>query len=118
MAELIVEAGQRQDDIILNATGPETYTFESLVRLIASRVGSRTVIVHVKPGFVALFSHVVGYLVNDVLLTKDELGALMANLLDPGGPPTARGSLSEWLTRTADTLGRHYASELGRHFRS
>lgn len=117
MAELAVEAGQRNDNAILNAAGPEIYTFESLVRLIASRVRSRAAIVHVHPRFLNLLSQVTGYVVNDVLLTKDELGALMANLLDPGGPPTVRGSFSEWLARNADALGRQYASELERHFR-
>lgn len=117
VAELAVGAGQRTDHVILNAAGPEIYTFESLVRLIANRVRSRAAIVHVHPGLLHLASHVVGYFVNDALLTKDELDALMANLLDPGGPPTTRGSFTEWLARNADTLGRRYASELGRHFR-
>ncbi len=41
MADIAVAAGQRRDNEIIDAVGPEVYSFETLVKLIASVVGSR-----------------------------------------------------------------------------
>src|SRR2546421_477270 len=49
VAAIAVAAGHREDDVVLDAVGPETYKFEELVRLIANTVGRRPVIVHVAP---------------------------------------------------------------------
>ena len=40
MADIAVAAGQRRDNEIIDAVGPEVYSFETLVKLIASVVGS------------------------------------------------------------------------------
>lgn len=49
VAELAVEAGHQKADQIIDAAGPETYTDEGLVRLIAHTIGSRPRIVRVPP---------------------------------------------------------------------
>lgn len=101
---------------MVDAVGPETYTFLDLVRLIAESIGSRSRIVPA-PGWVAmLIARLIGCVTRDVVLTRDELTGLMANLLVSKAPPTGRTRLSDWLKRHADTVGRGYASELGRHF--
>jgi uncharacterized protein YbjT (DUF2867 family) len=60
VAALAVEAGHRSEDLVLDAAGPETYTYEALVRLIAGTVGSRARIVHVGPGLVRVLAGLVG----------------------------------------------------------
>ena len=52
--------------------------------------------------------------VRDVLLTRDEIAGLMANLLVTNSPPAGTTKLSEWAREHAADLGRRYASELGR----
>ena len=96
--------------------GPETSTFEELVRLIAGKVGSRARLVHVRPGLALLLSRLTGYAVRDVVLTRDEIEGLMANLLVSDGPSTGQTRLSDWLEQNADTVGATYASELRRHY--
>jgi NADH dehydrogenase len=71
----------------------------------------------VPPGLGLFLSRAIGYFVGDVLLTREEVDGLMANLLVSSGQPTGRTLLSEWLARHADTLGAKYASEVKRHFR-
>jgi hypothetical protein len=81
VAELAVEAGHQKADQIIDATGPETYTYEGLVRLIADTVGSRARIVHVPPRVGLGCAKLIGLLVGDMVLTREELDGLMAGLL-------------------------------------
>ena len=117
VAEIAVRAGQATDDRIVDAVGPEVYTFEELVRLIAAKVQSRARIVHLPPGLAFLLARLIGYLVRDVVITRDEIAGLMANLLVSDGPPTGKTRFSEWLEQHKDRVGTRYASELERHYR-
>ncbi len=117
VAALAVDLAGLGDSVVCDATGPETYTFEDLVRLIRARVQSRSFIVHVPPLFALLVGYIFGPLLRDVLITRDEVGGLMDGLLVSELPPTCPTRFSEWLLEHADRLGRAYASELERHYR-
>jgi NADH dehydrogenase len=54
--------------------------------------------------------------VRDVLVTRDELEGLMAELVTTDGPATGTRSLREWLARNAGVVGTGYASEIARHY--
>ena len=116
MADLMVDAGSRGDNMHVDAVGPEIFTFEELARLIAQKINRTVMIMHMPPGLALLASQVIGLFVNDVVLTKEEVSGLMAGLLVSKEPPTGKTKLSEWLTQNADKVGATYASELGRHF--
>ena len=62
-------------------------------------------------------TRLVGLLMRDVALTRDEVDGLMAGLLTSGKPPTGRTRLADWLDDNADSLGRRYVSELRRNYR-
>lgn len=117
VAEISVRAAEQRENIIVDAVGPEVYTFAEFVRLIAQEVGSRTRLVHVPPALALLGVRLLGYLVNDVVLTREELAGLMQNLLVTESPPTGQTRFSQWLAQKADQVGTRYASELERHFR-
>jgi len=116
VADLCVRAGQRDENEVMDAVGPETFTFEELVRLIARKIGRRARIVHVPPPAALAASRLIGYLVRDVVVTKDELEGLMAGLVATEGPPTGERRLSEWLTENAASVGARYGSEVARHY--
>ena len=117
VAEMAVSAGRESGNQVMDAAGPETNTFEELVRLIAGSVGSRSRLVRMPRPLALAFTTLGGYLVRDVVLTRDEADGLMAGLLVSQGPPTGKTSLRDWLAENGDLLGRRYASELGRHYR-
>ncbi len=117
MAELAVNAAHQDENVILDAVGPEIFTIDELVRLIAGSVGSRARIVHLTPELALFLSRLIGLAVGDVVLTRDEVRGLMAGLLVSPHPPGGRTRLSEWLRLNAASVGSRYASELGRHFR-
>ena len=118
LAELAVRLGAETKNAIADAAGPETFTFEELVRLVARAAGSRAWIFHAPPGLALLAARALGLFVGDVLLTPDEVKGLMGNLLVSKAPPAGRTRLSAWLAENAHLMGARYASEVRRHFRS
>ena len=117
LAALAVAAGSQTEDTVTDAVGPETLTFEALLHLLASAVGSRCRFIHTSPTVSLVLTGLVGVLIRDVVLTRDEIDGLMAGLLTSDGPPTGTTSLSEWLDANGEGLGRRYVSELRRNFR-
>jgi uncharacterized protein YbjT (DUF2867 family) len=117
LAALLAEAGTRHDPVELDAVGPEQYRFTDLVAVLRSAVGSRSRIVTVPRELALGLSRVVGRVVGDVVLTRDELEGLRANLLVSDAPPTSSMSFREWTHEHGRELGRRYASELARHYR-
>ena len=91
-------------------------SLEELVRQIAQAVDSRARLVRLPPWVALLGSKLLGLLVRDVLLTKDEVDGLLSNLLVTAGPETAPKKLSDWLGENAGQVGSRYASELSRHY--
>ena len=117
-AALCVEAGARDDDVTLDAAGPDRWAYEGLVQLIRRAVRSRARIWHSPTGVALAAARVAGLLLRDVVVTRDELEALGAGLLVSHEPPTGSDRFETWLTTNADRLGRRYTSELRRDFRA
>jgi uncharacterized protein YbjT (DUF2867 family) len=117
LGEIAVDASHDDRRTTLDAIGPETFTFEELVRMLASAVRRNARIMHVDPSVALAFAQLVGLFVGDVTLTRDEIRGLMSNLLVTDSPPNAATRFSEWLRSHADNIGVAYASELARHFR-
>ena len=117
VADMAVRAGHQDDNIILDAVGKETFTFDQLVRMIARQINSRAKIVHVRPRLALFFAQMIGCLVRDVVITRDEIDGLMSNLLISETEATTPTRFSEWLNLNADRIGRRYISGLERRYR-
>ena len=117
MADLAVRSAQQESNLICDAVGLESFAFEDLVRLIASTIGRRTKLIHASPAVTISLLSVLEPFVGDVILTREEIDSLMANLLASTQPATGQTLLSDWLVQNRLTVGTKYASELKRHFR-
>jgi NADH dehydrogenase len=117
MTDLVVQAGQHQENMLIDAVGPDIFTFEELVRLLADKLQRKVLITHVSPQLGFALGKLIEPLIGDVLITRDEIAGLMADLLISQQPPTGHTHLSAWLDEHAHTVGKAYASELGRHYR-
>lgn len=117
MAAMAVDAALRDENTVIDAVGPETYTFDELLALLKGTLHSRTRVMHLPPRLTLAFSRIIGVFLRDVLLTADEVAGLTAGLLVTEGASTGATRLSDWLRANATTVGRQYASELERHYR-
>ncbi len=114
LAQLAVEQGKQMDNVIIDAIGPETFTYRGLVETIGEIIGKRRPVVSVPPWMGYVVAWVIGKLVHDVMITRDEIRGLMDNLLYVDSPPTGRTKLTEWAKARSATLGLHYTSEIAR----
>ena len=117
VAAQAVEAGSQDGDSIADAAGPETFRYEALVRLVASAVGVRSRLLHTPPSIGLVLTRLVGVMVRDVVLTRDEVDELMSGLFTSSAAPTGTTRMSDWLQDNSKSLGRKYVSELRRNFR-
>ena len=116
LADIAVEVGESEQNIIIDAVGPEKYTFEELVRLMGREMGLKRAYVHVPPWMVYILVKIIGLVVGDVILTWDKVKGLMKNLLVTESSPTGKTLFSRWLKENVDRLGKKYHSELERHY--
>jgi uncharacterized protein YbjT (DUF2867 family) len=116
LARICLGAAHGLGDAIMDAAGPDTMSFEELVRAIRQSVGSRSPILHASPTAMAALAHALGVVVRDVVLTADEIRGLTAGLLASHQPALGQVSFIEWLRESGPTLGRRYSNELDRHF--
>jgi len=117
VADIAVAMAGRAESAVVDAVGPDTFTFNELVRLIASKTGSRARIIHLPAGPALFASRLIGHVVRGVVLTRDEVAGLTSGLLISRAPSTCPTRLSDWLDENAAALGTRYASELARHYR-
>jgi len=114
LASLAVDHAFGSADTIVDAIGPETFTFKGLVAAIDSAIGTRRPLVSISPGLGYAVASVIGRFVGDVFLTREEIEGLMRGLLCTDSPPAGPTRLTDWISRHRDTLGVRYASELAR----
>lgn len=114
LAEIAVQEGENKETKIINCIGPETFTYRGLVETIGSIIGKKRLIIPVPPIFGYITGSIIGKIVNDLFITREEIAGLMADLLYVETSPTGKTKLTEWARNHAVTLGRHYSSELAR----
>ncbi len=115
LARMAVEWGRRNEYAVIDAIGPETFTYRELVETIGRIIGKTRPIVRVSPDFGYRCGLIVGKMVGDVLITREEIEGLMAGLLCVDAARPAGGTkLTEWAKGHAGLLGRAYANELAR----
>jgi NADH dehydrogenase len=107
------KAGEGRDEVI-EAIGPETFTYRELVARVGRALGVRRPIISVPPGLGYWGCRLVGWFVGDVVITREEIRGLMEGRLCVNAPALGSTKLTEWMDRHRETLGRHYTSELAR----
>ena len=114
LAALAVEQGAESESHIIDAIGPETFTYRGLAKAIGDTIAKPRPILSIPPSLGYLTGWILGKYVGDVLITREEIEGLMADLLYVDSPPAGKTRLTDWMNEHADTLGRQYTSELAR----
>ena len=70
LADLAVAARRTTDNTVQDVAGPETFTFEELLRLIRHETGSRSLLLHAPSGVALLAAQSLSPILGDVLITR------------------------------------------------
>ncbi len=116
LADLAVEGVYSRQNYIIDAVGPDSYTFKEIVKLIGKKIGANRQLISVPPQLALLAARFLSLFVSDVILTPEEVDGLMANLLVSKEPARAKTLFKDWLEENKNTVGKKYASELQRHY--
>src|SRR5208283_5332101 len=73
LAELAVAEGMRSENVIVNATGPETFTYRGLVEAVGGAIGRPRTLVNVPPAMGCLLGKVLGWFMHDTFITREEI---------------------------------------------
>lgn len=114
LADLCVRLGSERTNTVVDAIGPESFSFEDLVGTIAEAVGAPFRPVHLPPAMVSVLLRGLSLLTRDVVLTRDEIDGLMAELIMVEGKATCPTPLTSYLRDNARQIGDRYRSELSR----
>ena len=116
LAKLAVEAVYSKENYVIDAVGPDAYSFKELVKLVGDTVGAKRPLISVPPRLALFAAQFMSLFVNDVILTPEEVDGLMANLLISKEPARGKTIFKEWLIENRNVVGARYASELKKHF--
>ncbi|SBW09265.1 conserved hypothetical protein [uncultured delta proteobacterium] len=115
LAKLMVAQGAAKENVTVDAVGPEDYEYRDLVKMMRRELGLKRLIVGIPPELGYRASLVIGKLVGDVFVTREEITGLMADTLHvPGAAPTGETLLSEWVRENKNVLGKRYHGEMER----
>ncbi len=112
LAKLAVEQGKETGNRIINAIGPETFTYRELVKQIGQIIGKKRPVISIPDSCGYFFGWFVGKIAGDVVITREEIEGLKAGLLYTDSPPAGATKLTEWASENSSTLGVRYTSEL------
>lgn len=114
VAELAVAEGKQSENVIVEAIGPETFTYRELVKAVGEAIGKPRPLVKVSPEIGYYAGKLMGWLMGDTFITREEIRGLMSELLYVNASPTGKTPLTVWMRKNAERLGLRYASELDR----
>lgn len=116
LASLAVEGVYSKENYVIDAVGPDSYTFKELVKLVGDTIGAKRMLISMPPRLALLAAQFLSLFVNDVILTPEEVDGLMANLLVSKEPARGKTMFKDWLYENRESIGKKYASELKKHY--
>jgi uncharacterized protein YbjT (DUF2867 family) len=116
VARICLEAAIAETGRTVDAAGPDVLRYRDLVEAIRGAIGSRSVVVPMPASVVLAAARVLGLVVGDVVLTRDEVLELTTSFLTSQQAPLGTIRVSDWIREAAPTLGQSWASELRRNY--
>ena len=115
LAACAVQAGAETHDLVTDAVGPETHTFNDLIDLVATHVQKKPRLIHLSHPRALWVNSTMGRFMLDMPLGPDEAMTLASNLLVSHSPPVSPIKLSEELESNRFRLGLVQTHQPARH---
>ena len=113
LAALAVEQARSRENRIIDAIGPETFTYRELVQTIGAIIGARRLIVGVPPWFGYAVGSFISRMQGDVFITREEIEGLMRDLLYTQSPPAGHNQVDNLGRCARECVGREICERVG-----
>ena len=117
VARIVVDLVASRSTATVDAAGPEQLEYRGFVRVLKRALGKRRLVVPTPAPVALAMGKLTGLVLRDVVATRDEMRTLRASLMTSDGTPLGKTRLADWLRENRETVGKRWASDLGRHFR-
>lgn len=114
LARICIDAGNDEADLVVDAAGPEAIPFKELIQAVRTATRSRSPVVPVPSAAFYVAARALGLLLDDVVLTSEEITALTSGLLASRHSAQGEIAFTDWIAE--HDIGRAYANEVDRHF--
>ncbi|MDR1360314.1 MAG: NAD(P)H-binding protein [Deltaproteobacteria bacterium] len=115
LAALMLEQGQSREKAVIQALGPEDFSYAQWIRKLSAILGRRRLLFPMPVWLGYWGALLLGKFMGDIFVTREELAALTGDLLHvPGALPTGTTRLSEWIMENIAGLGLRYTNETAR----
>ena len=114
-ADLAITEGEKKENTIVDAIGPESFTYRELVNVVSKIILGKERMIFSMPDEIGYWmSKLVGVIKGDVLVTREEIKGLKGDLLYTTSPAAGKTKLTDWLIANKGTVGKEYANEIKR----
>ena len=112
VARVSADQGEKDENIILDVAGPEKYEYRDYVKLIATSMGVRRIVIPVPPISAWLVGQMVGVFLNDRVITRAEIRGRMRGLMATDANPVGEVSFYNWISQNGHILGKKYQNDM------
>ena len=117
VARIVAELVESDKRTVVDAAGPDKMEYREFARVLKRSLAKRRLVVPLPAPLALVGGKVAGLLLRDVVATRQEMGILRASLMSSEKPPLGKVRLQAWLNENRDTVGKKWASDMGRHYR-
>jgi NADH dehydrogenase len=114
---IITDVAEVTGNLVVDAAGPETFTFREYVSLLARAVEHTPRFVTLPPGAMVGALRLIGPLLKDIVLTREELEGLRTNMLVSHESPRGTESVAAWIAAHGSAFGSAYTNDTLTRFR-
>lgn len=114
LATLSIECGQKKENILTDACGPEIFHYKDIVKTICKILNKKRLVFTLPRSWIYNAGKIISTITGDQILTRDEMNALCDGLMYSRNPPLAKTRFTIWLTENKKTFGIRYANETKR----
>lgn len=116
LAAKAVESALKTQSFVLDAVGPESLTFRGLVSSITEAIDEGIRVVNTPKTVALLLGWMLSLRLGEPIVTREEVGALMDELLFSEATPIGQTKFTDWVKQNAGSLGLEFVSEIKRHY--
>ena len=114
VARICADAAVRDSNEVINAVGPDTFTYREMVEQMARAMGKRRLIVPSPDWLILAAGKILGFFLKDIVITGHEISGLRNESMYTGTEPLGTTRFADWLESEKDTLGRRFVNDLSR----